>query len=38
MEKILVTTDQSVNSKADIRFAIKLSKLQGSEKINNPRG
>lgn len=25
MEKILVTTDQSVNSKAAIRFAIKLA-------------
>lgn len=33
MEKILVTTDQSVNSKAAIRFAIKLSKQRNAELI-----
>ncbi|AMR29984.1 hypothetical protein A0256_00405 [Mucilaginibacter sp. PAMC 26640] len=33
MEKILVTTDQSVNSKAAIRFAIKLAKQRKAELI-----
>jgi nucleotide-binding universal stress UspA family protein len=33
MEKILVTTDQSANSKAAIRFAIKLAKLRKAELI-----
>lgn len=33
MEKILVTTDQSTNSKAAIRFAIKLAKLRNAELI-----
>lgn len=33
MEKILVTTDQSVNSKAAIRFAIKLSKKRKAELV-----
>ncbi|TFF40677.1 universal stress protein [Mucilaginibacter psychrotolerans] len=33
MEKILVTTDQSTNSKAAIRFAIKLAKLRKAELI-----
>ncbi|MDP9079383.1 MAG: universal stress protein [Bacteroidota bacterium] len=31
MEKIVVTTDQSVNSKAAIRFAIKLAKQRNAE-------
>jgi nucleotide-binding universal stress UspA family protein len=31
MEKILVTTDQSTNSKAAIRFAIKLPKQRKAE-------
>jgi nucleotide-binding universal stress UspA family protein len=33
MEKILVTTDQSANSKAAIRFAIKLAKQRKAELI-----
>ncbi|MFA6246168.1 MAG: universal stress protein [Mucilaginibacter sp.] len=33
MEKILVTTDQSVNSKAAIRFAIKLAKKRKAQLI-----
>ncbi len=33
MEKILVTTDQSINSKAAIRFAIKLAKQRKAELI-----
>lgn len=33
MEKILVTTDQSTNSKAAIRFAIKLAKQRKAELI-----
>ena len=33
MEKILVTTDQSVNSKAAIRFAIQLAKQRQAELI-----
>lgn len=33
MEKILVTTDQSINSKAAIRFAIKLAKMRKAELI-----
>lgn len=33
MEKILVTTDQSANSKSAIRFAIKLAKQRGAELI-----
>jgi nucleotide-binding universal stress UspA family protein len=31
MKKILVTTDQSTNSKSAIRFAIKLVKLMNAE-------
>jgi nucleotide-binding universal stress UspA family protein len=33
MEKILVTTDQSSNSKAAIRFAIQLAKQRKAELI-----
>ena len=33
MEKILMTTDQSVNSKAAIRFAIKLAKMRKAKLI-----